>query len=889
MKRRIAKKQTGERVNTLPANKPVRTPIYNTLVISPTNRSIRDIGSWKSALRAADYGIRVPLYDLYADILLDGTVTDAIGKRIEAITDCDIHFTIDGREVPEIEDMIDSLEFEHLLEEIIWSRFWGITLDEFYFTPVFGFNSIPRKHIRPLEKVVVRQQYDNDGISYENDTMVIQWGRDDDLGLLLKIAPYVIYKRGGFGDWAQFVEIFGMPQRIGKYNSMDEQSRLLLIRAFENQGAAPYMVVPKESEVETTMMSSNINGALYNDFRNACNEEILITILGQTMTTRDGASLSQSRVHLAVQEKKHRSDRRFVIRELNEFFLPLLERRGYPVSGGRFSFVDHKDELTTDEVIKLSQVMNIPVSWVRTSRGIPEPKGDEPVLRPLNLSPQTLPSDSDRNSAEPPDKSGDKADDELPVSEKPDVEEAVKNADRSFFRRLIDFFAAAPQRGGAGIIRMNDDDPIDERVIKAVWNGEDLLSPDLFYYFSDNLLKAVQRGFEGGLNNADVGITYNAPDDVFRTAMEMNLFHFSAAKSLAEIRELNRLLRESKNFSDFHDKALSVTNVFNKVWQKTEYDTAVLTAESFDTYRRLRSQSKLFPFWEYKTVEDDKVRWWHQKLDGVVLPAKDKRWNKIYPPNGWRCRCRVIGLMQHQLKPGQTLQGQKTVDEVLQSPEWKQAEAQGWGVNRCDTAEIFTANQMYINKFPGNAMSYLKKMTADKWGAGSVPVLKSRAKSDIPLTEQNENEIWKKYEKDNIVILKDYRGRDITLTYQQFLEHTTEKGRDNRIKYWDAMLDTLKNPDEVWLNDEIKHDQLDTYCLLKYYRDNVMVVNFRIENDTLALKTWYIMLTIYKPGKSQNGNNKKNPLKIIWNKRRRGLLLKNVGEHPYVRPVLGND
>lgn len=109
-------------------------------------------------------------------------------------------------------------------------------------------------------------------------------------------------------------------------------------------------------------------------------------------------------------------------------------------------------------------------------------------------------------------------------------------------------------------------------------------------------LKAVQNGFEEGLNNADVGITYNAPDDVFRTAMEMNLFHFSAAKSQAEIRELNRLLMESKNFSDFNDKALSVTNVFNKVWQKTEYDTAVLTAESFGTHRRLRSQSKFFPF-----------------------------------------------------------------------------------------------------------------------------------------------------------------------------------------------------------------------------------------------------------------------------------------------------
>lgn len=133
--------------------------------------------------------------------------------------------------------------------------------------------------------------------------MIIQWGRDDDLGLLLKVAPYVIYKRGGFGDWAQFVELFGMPIRIGKYNSLDDTSRRMLIEAFETAGSAPYMVVPKESEIETTLMSGTTNGALYDDFRKACNEEILITILGQTMTTQSGSSLSQSQVHLAVQEK----------------------------------------------------------------------------------------------------------------------------------------------------------------------------------------------------------------------------------------------------------------------------------------------------------------------------------------------------------------------------------------------------------------------------------------------------------------------------------------------------------------------------------------------------------------------------------------------------------
>ena len=79
-------------------------------------------------------GLRSKLYDLYEDILMDGTVTDAIGKRIEAITDCDINFTVNRKEVPRITELIDTVEFENQLKEIMWSLFWGISVDEYSFS-----------------------------------------------------------------------------------------------------------------------------------------------------------------------------------------------------------------------------------------------------------------------------------------------------------------------------------------------------------------------------------------------------------------------------------------------------------------------------------------------------------------------------------------------------------------------------------------------------------------------------------------------------------------------------------------------------------------------------------------------------------------------------------
>lgn len=142
---------------------------------------------------------------------------------------------------------------------------------------------------------------------------------------------------------------------------------------------------------------------------------------------------------------------------------------------------------------------------------------------------------------------------------------------------------------------MSDTDDISLRTLKQVWNGEDFFSPDLFRYFTDYFLRAVQTVFKHDVKNLDTGFAYNAPDDVFRTALETNLFHFSAAKTLAEVQELNRLLREAKSYNDFRRKAEKVARAFNDTWQRTEYDTAVLTAESTENYRRLRSKKRSSP------------------------------------------------------------------------------------------------------------------------------------------------------------------------------------------------------------------------------------------------------------------------------------------------------
>lgn len=828
-------------------------PVYTEILVRPIHRGVNDIGSWRSALRLADLGNRTKLYDLFTDLLIDGYLSDAIDKRIDAVTDADLAFTIDGKRVDEMDTLMDTPEFESLLREIMLSRFWGVSVVECRFLEGFEFYSVPRKHIRTKTKEIAIREEDEHGIPYAENDLVIQFGQDEDFGIILRAAPFVIYKRGGFGDWAQFVELFGMPQRIGKYSSMDEQSRRALIQAFEEAGSAPYLVIPKETEATQTTLSSSGNGALYNDFRCACNEEILITVLGQTMTTQDGSSLAQGQVHLAVQEKKHRADRRFVERMLNKYFVPLLEKRGYPVGNGKFKFLDKAQEISVSETIMLSEILPIPQSYLYDKYNIPLPEGDEAIARKEQQPQFVLPPEEE----EPDD----------PKDIKPDV----KNRDRTWYARLWDFFVRAPQdgatTGGKARIRLSDD-TMQNRIINRVAEGKGntLFDAELFGFFADDFVRAVSEGRARTIGLADTGFTYGARDDAFITSMEMNVFHFSAAKTLAELQELNRLFRESGSFEEFHKEALRVTDVFNKRWQQTEYETAVLTAESASNYQRLVGKTKLFPYWEYKTAGDDKVREEHRKLDGLVLPANDPRWDKIFPPNGWKCRCYVVPRMAHEVAGMDMEAEQGRCDAYFGTPEWKRNKAQHWDVNRGKTAEVFTRNQMYIQQFPEKASKLVGGLYYNDYGLDSFGKRLAAATGETPLFDGKKEDWFAEHR-----LIKDYKGREVELTESVFNKHTTGKYTDVRIPLLDCIPDVLAHPDEIWINDYVKPKDFRNMNFIKFYAGKAINVVCEIKNGTVyQVATWF---EIEQNPRIKEVSKKSRRIDPRW-RYRRGLLVK---------------
>ena len=215
------------------------------------------------------------------------------------------------------------------------------------------------------------------------------FGRPDDLGLLLRCSMYALYKRSGFGDFAQYVEIFGQPVRVIRYDAYDKKTQEELRRMADSAGASLVMMLPKQAEFEMLDgKSSNGTGELQERLIRCCNQEMSIAILGNSETTVSSASsgYAQAEVHADQQFEVTKGDLRFVQNALNEpGLLAILASYGYPVEGGRFEFVPEADlgKLNKRLAIDLKVAERVPVAddyWYETY-GIPKPQNYEELKR----------------------------------------------------------------------------------------------------------------------------------------------------------------------------------------------------------------------------------------------------------------------------------------------------------------------------------------------------------------------------------------------------------------------------------------------------------------------------------------------------------------------------
>jgi SPP1 gp7 family putative phage head morphogenesis protein len=641
----------------------VYVPITDSITINPVRMSSQFIDNWKFAVDSARSPFnprRRPLYDLYDNISLDSQIEAVMGKRRMAITNQRITFHEKGKEgetndfidenilnAPWFNDLLgysqDQIGYGHSLIELIPDKGLIKSVELINRANVFPESGIMMYNYNMLGptlnngKQVKYTPNPSTGILFREDPVysdyMIEVGKKKTYGLLMIAAQYVIYKRGGFGDWAQFAELFGMPFRVGKYDQYDVDSRNKLSSALETMGGAGHVVIPNNTNLEFINNNNTGQSDVFKNLIEKCDEQISKIFLGNTMTTDNGSSRSQGEVHKKVEEGVNLND---MIRNeymLNWDFKQKLSRIGYPVANGNFSF-PRTSELGLDKRILIDMQVATQVEiedkyWYETY-GIPKPDGTGKSVKILTdpkeeLAKELGPTEEKKKS-------------KLKLN-------MVYNRVNNTYSELPDHSKCCGKEPFVIINASNklEIDPIFEAIINGIYNGKikpGSVDKKLYTWTADKLFKGVTQGFGGDFDK------YEGPDKEMLSSLQNNVHVFSLFKTYQELRQANDLLTDKdgnlRSFSEFKQDVLAVKETYNVTWLNTEYDLAVASSQMASMWVDIQKTADVFPMLKYHTVGDSHVRYEHAALNGIVKPIKDEFWNTYYPPNGWHCRCDVL-------------------------------------------------------------------------------------------------------------------------------------------------------------------------------------------------------------------------------------------------------
>lgn len=209
-------------------------------------------------------------------------------------------------------------------------------------------------------------------------------------GIYRICAWWYLFKNYSIKDWVVFCEVYGMPLRLGKYDSgASQEDKDALATAVQALGSDAAGIISKATEIEfVTGNKGSVSGDLYENLAKFGNKEMSKAILGATLTAdSDGkGSYALGNVHNDVRIDLINADCRAIAATVrNQILRPWVGfNYGWdtpvPKYKGRFK----KEDLAAyaETIEKFADRMDIPVSHIRKKYNIPEPQKGEEILRP---------------------------------------------------------------------------------------------------------------------------------------------------------------------------------------------------------------------------------------------------------------------------------------------------------------------------------------------------------------------------------------------------------------------------------------------------------------------------------------------------------------------------
>jgi len=301
----------------------------------------------------------------------------------------------------------------------------------------------------------------------------------------------------------------------------------------------------------------------------------------------------------------------------------------------------------------------------------------------------------------------------------------------------------------------------------------------------------------------------------------------------------------------FHEFKANVGNIGN-TWLHhlhTEFVTAVNGAYGAREYLDQQAAKDTFPFIKYCTMNDERVRLEHMRLQGLVLPVDDEFWEDYYPPVSYNCRCYTESLTQDEAKDepryGKTIK--KGVLEDIVHPDFKGNPAIdhrlfGW-LKKHDVRDMVNEiADKYKAKHPWDSHKAIAR--PPKIDAESIASKGTEGLTDAATIEKIQRENLINYINDYVELLKGFaevNGLPVDFTHLAEKFASGAKGIKDlkyRVSLLNCIPDALKKPTEVWFDYDYEGADKKRFSYLKKYDKNVQVVLDMTEDGDLYCITF---------------------------------------------------
>lgn len=212
---------------------------------------------------------------------------------------------------------LEQISFDRATGMMSWGAFYGFSVGECLWSLKDGKTWLKRVKVRtPWRfrfapdgglRLLTRSQMIEGEAMPPAKFWTTSWGADNDddpygLGLAHQLYWPVFFKKQGLSFWLRALEKFGAPTGMGVYPAgADKATQAKLLRAVQRMRMDGAIVVPEGTVV--SLLEAARGTVDQAGFKRAMDADISKIVLGVTMTTDDGASLSQSEVHMDVREE----------------------------------------------------------------------------------------------------------------------------------------------------------------------------------------------------------------------------------------------------------------------------------------------------------------------------------------------------------------------------------------------------------------------------------------------------------------------------------------------------------------------------------------------------------------------------------------------------------